>query len=895
MTMTSNDGNLINDNMHNNNHDDDIIHSNENRDDNDQDDQDDQDEQKNFYKYKTKKLKFALEGLSCSACVMTVTGAMRSFSPPPVAATTTNVGNGTNTGTNTGTMLDDYSMTTPLLINDTQNQINANGNANYNHDSDLTPSQSSSPRIEINQDSIHVSLFPSAQLEIQYSIFMSKLPTVTTTTKEQEETIQSSIINEIIDLIECIGFEAEFISSIEQYNHHLNDPEWNAGGEKQCNRNGNNDHHIDNDTDNNMNIENNGLRHLYLTIRDNVQVVFDLLTNMEYVNSVKYVHDRHRHKKNKWKNRWKNNRVTAANNTNNTSCISNTIEISYDCDNIGIRTILYQIESDPLLQSKGGCGDDDSGTDNGSDGDEDGNGNTTTNTNAHSTIEVTDISSYQNMIAKAEARRNTEIKHYFQSFLIAACFAIPVTLISMVFVHVPYTRDFLLSNINVHINVTWEEFLTWILATPVQFYSGYTFYRDAYYSLKTRHFGMGFLIASGTSASYFYSLFVIFYNASRNTTDYGDEYMDNDRDENENENENHRLMQTFETSALLIMFVLLGKYLECKVKSFTSKAISTLSQLTPDTASLVGTTTSATANTTTNTSEQDSFLLLPFHPIPEEQIPLILLQKNDVLLIRPGEKVPTDGIVIQGSTSIDESMLTGESMPVHKELQSSVIGGTINIDGSIYIQVNAIGKDTALSKIIGLIDSAQSSKAPIQEYADWIASRFVPVVTGFSIFTFILWAVLLNSGALDGIKDSWPYKEQGLNDWTLPLLFSISCLVIACPCALGLATPTAVMVGSGVSAKHGILIKGGEALEAASKISAIVFDKTGTLTYGTPVVENVLLLSDRCAFLNSCGEGNSFEEDIPQINEKALRTILKFAACAEYGSEHPLAKGKEIS
>jgi Cu+-exporting ATPase len=519
-----------------------------------------------------------------------------------------------------------------------------------------------------------------------------------------------------------------------------------------------------------------------------------------------------------------------------------TIEIFYDSNKIGIRTILSQIQSNPKLESQSGC--------------------------CTGTIDVTDISSYQTMIAKAEARRKAEITQYFHSFLIAACCAIPVFLVSMVFVHVPGMKASLHSYIFWHI--TWEEMIAWVLTTPVQFYSGARFYREAYYSIKTRHLGMGFLIASGTSAAYFYSVFVVFYNATRNAM-MGD-----------------RLMQAFETSALLIMFVLLGKWLECKVKSFTSNAISKLSRLAPETATLVG---------VVNDDNKGSTNVNNYDPIPEEQIPLILLQKNDVLLVRPGEKVPTDGVVIQGSSSIDESMLTGESMPVHKENQCLVIGGTINIDGAIYIQVNAIGKDTALSKIIELIESAQSSKAPIQEYADRIASKFVPLVTGIALFTYVIWAALLNSGALNGVKDTWPYKEEGLNDWTLPLLFSISCLVIACPCALGLATPTALMVGSGISAKHGVLIKGGEALETTSKLTAIVFDKTGTLTYGKPVVKEILLLSDRMAFLSLIQQ--EFEEnevhDVAQINERALRTILTFAACAECGSEHPLAKGELIS
>ncbi len=219
-----------------------------------------------------------------------------------------------------------------------------------------------------------------------------------------------------------------------------------------------------------------------------------------------------------------------------------------------------------------------------------------------------------------------------------------------------------------------------------------------------------------------------------------------------------RLMQAFETSALLIMFVLLGKYLECKVKTFTSRAITELSRLTPEVANLVG------------IAKDGSF-----SDLEEESIPLSLLQYNDVLLVRPGEKVPTDGSVLRGETSIDESMLTGESVPVTKGKGDTVIGGTINIDGVIYIQVNSIGEETTLAKIIKLIETAQSSKAPIQEFADYISSRFVPIVAGISLATYIVWAALLNSGALDSMKGHWSYREDGLNDWTLPLLFSISC------------------------------------------------------------------------------------------------------------------------
>lgn len=420
---------------------------------------------------------------------------------------------------------------------------------------------------------------------------------------------------------------------------------------------------------------------------------------------------------------------------------SGTMRIKYDTMEVGIRSIIESIKSSEKVRSAGGCG----------------------------TVTVMDVESYMTMIDRSESRRLEEIQRWKTSFLIAAAFAIPVAVISMILVHVPGTKSFLHSYCFWHI--TWEEFLTFLLTTPVQFYSGSKFYREAYYSIKTRHLGMGFLIATGTSAAYIYSIFVVLYNAIR------DAPMEK------------RLMQAFETSALLIMFVLLGKFLECKVKAVTSRAISELSRLTPDTATLVGT-----------VNKQGEEIALE----TEESIPLSLLQHNDVLLIRPGEKMPSDGKVISGTTTVDESMITGESMPVIKNVEDTIIGGTRNIDGAIKMVVSSIGDDTTLAKIIKLIESAQTSKAPIQEYADYISSRFVPIVFGISVFTYFLWALLLNApGILDQSKSNWSYRREGLNDWTLPLLFSISCLVIACPCALGLATPTAVMVGSGIGAKHG--------------------------------------------------------------------------------------------
>jgi len=441
------------------------------------------------------------------------------------------------------------------------------------------------------------------------------------------------------------------------------------------------------------------------------------------------------------------------------------------------------------------------------------------------------------------------------------------TLIAAIFKYIPSTSGFVEGPI--FLNVTFEEFTTWVLSTPVQFYYGARFYRESYYSLRSTHLGMAFLIALGTSVAYFYSVFVVFYNSITHPAS--------------------ELSVFFDTSALLITFVLLGKFLEHNAKAQTSKAIANLAGLAPVTATLCG---------TVNEHSQHEYFA-------ERTVPVTLLQTDDIVIVRPGEKVPADAIVLSGSSSCDESMLTGESVPAEKQVGDQVIGGTINVEGILYVHVKGIGEDSTLAKIIGLVESAQASKAPIQEYADWISARFVPTVIVLAILAYVIWAALLHSSALDGVKDKWPYKQQGLNDWTLPLVFAITVLVIACPCALGLAVPTAIMVGSGVSAKKGILIKGGEALEAANGLDVILFDKTGTLTVGAPTVEDILVLSDSFASSDkdeddsvaSLNTVTSAEEPVLPFqvfakgDKNARKEILYLAASAEHGSEHPLAKG----
>lgn len=344
-----------------------------------------------------------------------------------------------------------------------------------------------------------------------------------------------------------------------------------------------------------------------------------------------------------------------------------------------------------------------------------------------------------------------------------------------------------------------------ILATPVQFWLAAGFYRGFWSSLRMATFSMDSLIVIGTTTAYLYSLYNFISHAISEGTVIGGM---------------HDLY--FEVSSLLITFVLLGKWLESRAKGATSEAIQKLMGLQAKTARVLR-----------NGEVID---------IPMEQV-----KTGDIVIVRPGEKIPVDGTVMKGLTSIDESMLTGESIPVEKKEGDKVFGATMNGNGSIEFRAEKVGSDTALAQIIKFVEEAQGSKAPIQAFADWVSSWFVPAVIIIAILTFVIWMFL---GA--GIAFS--------------LLSAVSVLVIACPCALGLATPTAIMVSTGKGAENGILIRGGEPLEAANKISAIVFDKTGTLTKGKPEVTDIL------AFVST-------EENVLQI-----------AASLEQGSEHPLAE-----
>ncbi|KAJ0105451.1 hypothetical protein Patl1_17755 [Pistacia atlantica] len=366
------------------------------------------------------------------------------------------------------------------------------------------------------------------------------------------------------------------------------------------------------------------------------------------------------------------------------------------------------------------------------------------------------------------------------------------------------------------------EMLRWVLATPVQFIIGRRFYTGSYKALRHGSPNMDVLIALGTNAAYFYSVYTVL-RAATSPDFEGTDF--------------------FETSSMLISFILLGKYLEVLARGKTSEAIAKLMDLAPEIATLL-------------TLDDEG------NVINEEEIDSRLIQKNDVIKIIPGAKVASDGYVLWGQSHVNESMITGEARPVAKRKGDLVIGGTLNENGVLHIKATRVGSESSLSQIVRLVESAQMAKAPVQKFADRISKYFVPTVIILSFSTWLAWFL---AGKFNGYPESW--IPSSMDSFQLALQFGISVMVIACPCALGLATPTAVMVGTGVGASQGVLIKGGQALESAQKVNCIVFDKTGTLTVGKPVVVSTKLLKSM-----------------------VLRDFYELVAATEANSEHPLAK-----
>ncbi len=393
--------------------------------------------------------------------------------------------------------------------------------------------------------------------------------------------------------------------------------------------------------------------------------------------------------------------------------------------------------------------------------------------------------------------RKSAIKRQQFKFIAAAVLSLPL-LWTMVahfsFTSWMYVPDILLN--------PWVQLA---LATPVQFIIGWQFYKGAYKALRNGSANMDVLVVLGTSSAYFYSLYESIVKSGSHHGEMPHLY--------------------FETSAILITLILLGKLFEAKAKGRSSDAIKKLIGLQPKTAIVI-------------------------RNQKEIKIPLSDVIKGDIIYVKPGERIPVDGQVIEGSSAVDESMLTGESVPVDKNRDDYVFGATINKNGSLKIQALKVGKDTALSQIIRVVEQAQGSKAPIQRLADKISGVFVPIVVGIAILTFLVWYFIVDRG-----------------NFTSALENMIAVLVIACPCALGLATPTSIMAGSGRAAEYGILFKGGEHLETAHQIDTVILDKTGTITHGKPVLT-----------------------DIEPIGEWDHAQLLKLVAAAEKPSEHPLAQ-----
>ena len=399
----------------------------------------------------------------------------------------------------------------------------------------------------------------------------------------------------------------------------------------------------------------------------------------------------------------------------------------------------------------------------------------------------------------AEAKaREVEIKHQSMLLFIGALFTIPLFLYSMAI-------DFGWIGAAGHTNNT-PRYIMWFLATPVQFYVGWQYYVGAFKALRNGSANMDVLIALGSSAAYFYSIPVALGLL------HGHVY--------------------FETAAVIITLIKLGKFLEARAKGRTSEAIKKLMGLRAKTARVI----------------RDGI---------DAEISIDSVRVGDVVLVRPGEKIPVDGVVMEGRSAVDESVLTGESLPVEKKPGDPVIGATLNKLGLLKFEATKVGKETALAQIIKLVEDAQGSKAPIQKLADQVSAVFVPVVIGIALLTFAGWYFF---------GPALPVNAD-VDNFTRALINMVAVLVIACPCAMGLATPTAVMVGTGKGAEAGVLFKNSEALERAGKVNIVVLDKTGTITKGQPAVTDV-------------------------ITDKSLpgNELLRLAASVEKGSEHPLGE-----
>ncbi|KAF8676831.1 Copper P-type ATPase CtaA [Rhizoctonia solani] len=432
--------------------------------------------------------------------------------------------------------------------------------------------------------------------------------------------------------------------------------------------------------------------------------------------------------------------------------------------------------------------------------------------------------------------KTKEIQEWRRRFWTSFSFAVPVFFIGMVAMHIPFLMPIV--GYRLCTGIYLGDLLVFLLTIPVQFWIARKFYHNAWKAVKHGSATMDVLVMLGTTSAFIYSFLAMFFAMFNSNPDF-------------------RPAVFFDTSTMLITFVSLGRYLENLAKGKTSAALTDLMALAPSMATIY---TDAPACTV------------------EKKIATELVQVGDTVKIVPGDKIPADGTLLKGTSTVDESAVTGEPVPALKQVGDSVIGGTVNGLGTFDMLVTRAGKDTALAQIVKLVEEAQTSKAPIQAFADKVAGYFVPTIILLALVTFLVWLIishLINPESLPKL-----FTAPGETKLAVCLKLCISVVVVACPCALGLSTPTAIMVGTGVGAQNGILIKGGRALEASKDVRVVVLDKTGTVTEGK------LTLVD----LVWCGDDSDSLEGLAADGQTTKRDVLSMVSVAEARSEHPLAR-----
>lgn len=484
-------------------------------------------------------------------------------------------------------------------------------------------------------------------------------------------------------------------------------------------------------------------------------------------------------------------------------------------------------------------------------------------TNLRTVVEAAESFGYNALIADVDDNnaqleslsKTREIMEWKRAFIYSTCFAVPVFLISMIIPMCIPTLDF--GSIQLlPPGLYLGDVICMFLTLPVQFGVGKRFYISAYKSLSHGTPTMDVLVVLGTSAAFFFSIgamvvSILFTPHSRPST-------------------------VFDTSTMLISFITLGRWLENRAKGETSKALSELMSLAPSMATIFIDPTAAEraaeafdANRKPSEKGVEAQGSPTSNAFAEKIVPTELIEVGDVVILRPGDKIPADGRVTRGQSFVNESMVTGEPMPISKKKGSALMAGTVNGDGLLNFRVTRAGRDTQLSQIVKAVQEAQTSRAPIQRFADVVAGYFVPTIIGLGLLTFTVWMVL--SHVLANPPKIFVMPESG-GKLMVCLKLCISVIVFACPCALGLATPTAVMVGTGVGSKQGILIKGGATLETATKVRHVVFDKTGTLTMGKMSVADIRL------------------ELVWDANDWRRKLWWRLVGLAEMNSEHPVGK-----